>query len=291
MRAPGSGLQASGRAGTSIRDGSQRPSPKHTARSPQPAARSRFPFLLAFVFIASVPPASAQQPIQFLPRFDFHLGAEYLSDDDNRFSWDADLGGEVDVIDYGIGRVTFTTNYEVVMGSQLRRFDPNQGNYILAGSASARAAGFELAGMFYHQSRHLADRPKIGAVDWNMVGARIARDTTRGRTAWQARADARHVIQKSFVDYEWELDAEGRGRMALVPHVSLISAGGVRVIGVDGTRNRGTQTGFLAEGGVRFEGDVAAMEFFVAVERRIDPFPVEFGTVTWLKTGFRVLTR
>jgi hypothetical protein len=245
----------------------------------------------AFVFIASATPAFAQQPIQFLPRFDFYLGAEYLADDDQRFSWDADLGGEVDVVDYGIGRVTFVTNYEVVMGTQLRRFDPNQGNYILAGHASARAGRFEVAGVFYHQSRHLSDRVKIGAVDWNMLGGRVVHEMTHGRSEWLARADLRGVVQKSFVDYQWELDAEARARVALTPHVSVISAGGLRVIGVDGTRSRGNQTGFLAEGGVRFEGNVAAMEFFVAAERRIDPFPVEFGTVTWLKTGFRVLTR
>jgi hypothetical protein len=179
----------------------------------------------------------------------------------------------------------------VVMGTQLRRFDPNQGNYILAGQASARAGGFEVAGEFYHQSRHLADRPKIGAVDWNMLGVRVVRDITRGRAGWLTRVDLRRTVQKSFVDYQWELDAEGRGRMALAPRVSVITAAGVRVLGVDGTRSRGNQTGFLAEGGVRFEGAGAAMEFFVAAERRIDPFPVEFGTVTWLKTGFRVLTR
>jgi hypothetical protein len=250
--------------------------------------------LICFFFalaLASAAPASAQQPVQFLPRFDFYLGAEYLADDDQRFAWDADLGGEVDVVDYGIGRVTFVTNYEVVMGTQLRRFDPNQGNYILAGHASVRAAGFEVAGVFYHQSRHLADRPKIGAVDWNMLGARLAREIAPGRSEWLARVDVRGVVQKSFVDYQWELDAEGRGRTALAPRVSLITAAGVRVMGVDGTRNRGNQTGFLAEGGVRFEGTMAAMEFFVAAERRIDPFPLEFGTVTWLKTGFRVLTR
>ncbi len=91
-------------------------------------------------------PAAAQQPVQFLPRFDFHLAAEHLSDDDPRFAWDADFGGEVDVVDYRAGRVTFTANYEVVMGDQFRRFDPNQGNYILAGSASARAGEIEVAG-------------------------------------------------------------------------------------------------------------------------------------------------
>lgn len=291
MQAPGFGLRASG-IGVRLRAvaaGSNR-SPR-AARSLEPGTRSRIPFLLAFMFIASAAPAFAQQSIQFLPRFDFYLAGEYLSDDDARFSWDADLGGEVDVIDYGAGRVTFVTNYEVVMGTQLRRFDPNQGNYILAGQASARAAGFELAAEFYHQSRHLSDRAKTGAIDWNMLGARVVRTMTRGRTEWLTRVDLRRVVQKSFVDYRWEVDAEGRGRIGLARRVSLISAGGVRVMGVDGTRNRGNQAGFLAEGGVRFEGNVAAMEFFVAAERRIDPFPLEFGTVTWLKTGFRVLTR
>jgi hypothetical protein len=247
--------------------------------------------LMALALLASAAPASAQQPVQFLPRFDFHLAAEHLSSDDRRFAWDADFGGELDIVDYGIGRATFTANYEVLMGNQLRRFDPNQGNYILAGATSARAGGFELAGVFYHQSRHLSDRPKTAAVDWNMLGGRVARRFARGRSEVQTRADLRRTLKRSFVDYRWELDAEGRGRIELRPRVSLISAVGARVLGVDGTRDRGTQSGYSAEGGVRFEGTAGAMEFFLAAERRIDPFPVEFGTVTWLKAGFRLLSR
>ena len=246
--------------------------------------------LAVLALVASAAPVSAQQTVQFFPRFDFHLTAERLSGDDRRFAWDADFGGELDVIDYGAGRLTFTTNYEVVMGSQLRRFDPNQGNYILAGSASARVAQFEVAGMFYHQSRHLSDRPKTAAIDWNMLGVQVRRDLAVGRSEWAARADLRRVVQKSFVDYRWELDAEGRGRIPRRPGVGLISAAGVRVLGTDDTRERGTQAGFLAEAGVRFEGTAGAMEFFVAAERRIDPFPVEFGTVTWAKAGFRLLS-
>ena len=242
--------------------------------------------------IAGVTPAFAQQPVQFLPRFDFHLAAEHLGgDDDNRFAWDADFGGELDVIDYGGGRATFVANYEVVMGTQLRRFDPNQGNYVMAGLLSGRVGGLELAGMFYHQSRHLSDRPKVAAIDWNMFGARIAHHFARGRSQWTSRADLRRTIQKSFVDYQWELDAEGRGRIELRPHVSVVSTLDARIVGVDETRTRGTQTGYLAEGGVRFEGTAGAMEFFVAAERRIDPFPLEFGTATWLKAGFRLLSR
>lgn len=248
--------------------------------------------VMVLAVLAGATSASAQPTVQFVPRFDFQLGAERLgSDGDRRFAWDADLGGELDVIDYGAGRATFAASYEVVMGDQLRRFDPNQGNYIMAGLASVRVAGLELAGMFYHQSRHLSDRPKTAAIDWNMIGARIAHDFTRGRSRWAARADLRRTIRKSFVDYEWELDAEGRGRIEVRRHVSVISALRARILGVDGSRDRGTQTGFLAEGGVRFEGNAGAMELFVAGERRIDPFPLEFGTATWLKAGFRLLSR
>jgi hypothetical protein len=51
------------------------------------------------------------------------------------------------------------------------------------------------------------------------------------------------------------------------------------------------QTGFRAEGGVRIEGRGAASELFVAGERRIDPYPLEFGHATWFTAGFRLLSR
>ena len=42
---------------------------------------------------------------------------------------------------------------------------------------------------------------------------------------------------------------------------------------------------------MRIQGRNAAVELFVAAERRIDPYPLEFGTVTWLTTGFKLLSR
>jgi hypothetical protein len=60
---------------------------------------------------------------------------------------------------------------------------------------------------------------------------------------------------------------------------------------VDDSQNRGRQTGFRGEGGVRLQGDAGAIELFVAVERVIDPYPLEFGTKTWVATGFRLLSR
>jgi hypothetical protein len=247
--------------------------------------------VLALALLAGAAPAFAQQQVRFIPRYDFAVGAELLGHEDPRFIWDADFFGEMDAVDYGVGRVTFWANYEVVLGDELRIFDPNQGNYVLAASASARAAGLEIAGVFYHQSRHLADRVKRDPVDWNMVGARVTRVFRRGRADWQARADLRRTIQHSFVDYEWELEPGVSGRIGLHPRVALVTAGRVRVLGVDGSRDRGTQIGYVAEVGVRFEGEAGAAELFVGAERRIDPYPLAFGTATWAKAGFRLLSR
>ncbi len=235
------------------------------------------------------PPQSDALPsgLEFLSRFDSYISIEHLTSDDERFVWDANIGIDVDVVDYGLGRMAIVANYEVVMGSEFRPFDPNQGNYILEASASARTGAFELAGVFHHESRHLSDRPKRRSVDWNMVGGRISRDLLLGRTELHGRADVRGVIRRGFVDYRWEVDTNVAARVALRPRLAAIARGGFRVLGVNASRNRGTQHGYRAEGGLRVEGRAAALDLFVAAERRIDPFQLELSTATWLTAGFR----
>lgn len=254
--------------------------------------------LLAIAMTAVATPLMAQpaEPpstprIEFLPRVVFHMGAEHLSGEDPRFIWDADFFGEVDLLDYGAGRGTFVANYEVLLGDELREFDPNQGNYILEGSASYRLPGLEVAGVFYHQSRHLADRPKLHAIDWNMMGGRVQADRAIGRARLAVRADVRGVVKRSFVDYRWEVDTRVRSDVPIRSRFGLLFRTDVRILGVDGSRERGTQTGVRAEGGVRFEGPAGAVELFVSGERRIDPYQLEFGTVTWSTFGFRLLSR
>jgi hypothetical protein len=245
-------------------------------------------------------PACAQTPtvqgdpargVEFLPRTLFHMTAERLSGDDPRLVWDTHFGGELDVVDYGRGRFTFVGDYEAILGEELRTFDPNQGSYILAGSASARARGVEFAAVFHHQSRHLSDRAKEEPVDWNMLGGRVRRRFLVGEATLDARADLRGVVQKSFVDYSWELDAAVRTVVTVGSHTDVTASGGVRYLAVDGRHDRGNQIGYRVEGGVRFTGRAGAIELFVAAERRIDPFPLETGTAQWASAGFRLLSR
>jgi hypothetical protein len=243
---------------------------------------------------AAQTPKDAEPPaahVQLLPRTTFLLSAEHLWDESLAFVWDMNFGGALDVIDYGTGRATFLANYQVILGDEIRHFDPNQGNYILSGTASVRTPSVEVAGVFYHQSRHLADRDNRVAVAWNMAGVRLERSLTAGRTRVDGRVDVRGVVARAFVDYTWEIEGAVRSDVQIRPTVAVLFAGTIRRLGVDDSQNRGDQTGFRGETGVRFEGRRGAMEFFLAAEQRIDPSPLEFGTARWASVGFRLLSR
>src|SRR5688500_7041211 len=249
-------------------------------------------FLMTGLMTAWAASAAAQTGVSFFPRAEFRMGAEHLSGiDDERFRWDANFGGEVDLMDYTAGRLIFAANYQAILGEELQKFDPNQGNYILEGALTARLKQMEAALVFHHQSRHLGDREKQGPVDWNMRGRRARRAFLVAPTYLDAQADLRWAVQRSFVDYRWELDTRVRADGLLRPGIGVLAAGGVRYLGVDGTAARDGQTGYRAEGGFRFEGGGGAVELFVAAERRIDPYPTEFGTATWMSAGFRLLSR
>ena len=229
--------------------------------------------------------------VEFMPRYAFHLSAERLFDSDSRFVWDANFGGEVDFVDYGRGRLTFEANYQAVLGEEIRAFDPNQGNYVLSPRLSLRVKGTEAAAVFYHQSRHFSDRAKQVPVDWNMAGVRVGRTFKPQGASVETRVDLRKVVAKTSVDYNWEVAGNARSVSPLWHGTDLIVDATVRVLGVNGSRNRGTQYGYRAEGGVRFNGSAGAIELYVAGERRIDPYPLEFSTAEWIATGFRFVSR
>jgi hypothetical protein len=175
--------------------------------------------------IAGASPVAAQGAIQFFPRYDFNLSAEHLSNDDPRFVWDTNFGGEMDFVDYGIGRTTFAANYEAILGEEFRRFDPNQGNYLLDLATSARTHGYEIAALLHHTSRHLGDRFKIVPVDWNMFGVAVERDVRRGALRIRPHGDLLGVLLKSSVDYTWEANA---GADLRIP-VSASTAAGIAI--------------------------------------------------------------
>jgi hypothetical protein len=285
-------------------------SPESIARRAGRAARRRFRTLAVPVFAtlalaAGVIPAIAQQPgplpvdqpptaPAFFPRYNVQLAANSLSGGDPRFTWDAHFGGNADLVDYVKGRLSVTADYEAVLGSEFRAFDPNQGNYILETSASTWAGDTEIAGVFHHVSRHISDRPKRYAIAWNILGARVLRKVDLGGFASVAViVGGGRVVQHADVDYQWNANFDIVVRRAINRGVGVFAHGSGELFTVDpAIRGRvDTQHSGRFEGGVRFDGRGGALELFAGVEHRLDADPHDYLPVTWGIMGFRMVSK
>lgn len=267
--------------------------------SPFPARTVRRAALAAGWLFLLVAPAAAQQTPEpapatagFLTRYDFHLSMTELNIDDKRFSWDARYGGDVDVVDYVRGRTAIAIDYEAVLGDQLRAFDPNQGNYILEVSSSARVGKTELVGVFHHVSRHLSDRPKQFAIAWNTFGARALRHWDIAGTTLDVNAEAAKMVAHAYVDYNWIGQLDVRVRRPVVPKADAFVHVSGQIVGIDSSlSNRPRQSGGLIEAGLRLKGRAGAIELFAGYEKRYDADPLDFLPQHWGMAGFRIVTR
>lgn len=274
--------------------------------------RSVVPSILVswlIVLVAAGPVAAQQQPTvspapaipEFLPRYDFHMSVDRLMRSltpqqklfDQRFSWDAHFGGSFDLVDYVVGRATVTIDYQAVMGSEFRPFDPNQGNYILEASLSGRArAATEAAVIFHHVSRHISDRPKPFAVAWNMLGGRLLHQAAAGSTTVDVALEGGRVVQRSYVDYTWLGEANLQVRHQINGHAGMFARGTGRVFTVDKiVAGRGRQAGARLEAGIRLKGRGGVMEIFGGFEKRVDADPLDRLQQRWGIAGLRLLSR
>ncbi|HEY7790922.1 MAG TPA: hypothetical protein VIC33_10445 [Vicinamibacterales bacterium] len=231
----------------------------------------------------------------FFTNYTFHMDAASLSGGDDTaeaFDWDANFGGDLDLIDYGAGRLNFLANYQVVLGNQLRVFDPNQGNYTLEFSSSLRVGRTEFAGVFHHISRHLSDRPKAFAIAWNEAALRVSRPLDAGRWHATLQADLGRMTERAFVDYVWQAEGDATARYDINAHVAAVFAGSVTTIGTDAAvAGRGRLTGGRGEAGVLLSGTRGALELFAAVDRRIDADPIDRQIRTFGLLGFKLLSK
>ena len=266
-------------------------------------------FAISFSLVfATVAAAQSTQPIvapapaspEFLTRYDFHLSIARLitstptpSVPDERFAWDSHYGGSFDFADLVVARLGVALDYQAVMGSEYRPFDPNQANYTLEGFISARVApDTEVAGIFHHVSRHLSDRPKPFAVAYNEVGARVMRRQNFGSTTLDIDVEGGRAVQHSYVDYTWLGELQLLVRHPMTERVGIFAHGSGQVFAVDElVTRRGAQTGVLLEAGVRVNGRAGALEIFAGYENRVDADPLDRQSQRWGLVGFRVLSK
>jgi hypothetical protein len=228
----------------------------------------------------------------FLTGFNFLIGIEALSPRDGWFHWDADFAGDIDVMHWEGVRVNLFAEYEAVLGRQFQHFDPIFSNYtidVLGGLQYGTSS--EIAVLLRHVSRHLGDRPKGFVITWNQLGGQFTREWS-GRSRLQARLRALAVFNRYFVDHRGEVGGDALWRRPLSPKVALVASGGLRrVFFEEAIFGRAAETGGRAEGGVRLEGRGAAVEFYAAIDRRVDPNPLRPGAETWGVAGFRLVNR
>jgi hypothetical protein len=242
--------------------------------------------------------ALAQEPLggnaptaaQFMSRFDFHMSAAGLSDPDRRFSWDTHWGGDFDFVDYGRGRLMFLADYQVILGDELRMFDPNQGNYTLAVSGSVRVRGTEFAGVLHHVSRHLSDRPNRAAIAFNALELRLLRRLDFGKQSLAIRLEGGPVIARAFVDYLGMAVFDSTLRRQVSPHTALYGRAYTDYYAVDrDIADRPNQAGARFEAGVRLTGRGGALDLFGGYERVVDAYPLDRQSREWAFAGFRLV--
>lgn len=226
----------------------------------------------------------------FLAAYRFHLNAARLVTNHVAFDWATEFGGDVDLVDFGWGRVNGLVNFETILGHERGAFDPTQGNYTLAVRLDWRARGTNLGAVFHHVSRHLSDRAKAFPIDWNMVGLVARRQFQRGAVRLDTRSHLLAVTKRSFVDYRTEFGLGVMATQPVRPRATVFTGGEVVVRRVArSVFGRGALVGARFESGLRLAGTRAGLDLFVAVERRIDADPVALGTPSWALFGFRIV--
>lgn len=234
----------------------------------------------------------------FMPRYDFTMSAAALANADQRFTWDTHWAGDLDLVDYVHGRATFVLDYQAILGSEFRPFDPYQSNYLLEAIGTARLpAGFEVGLILNHVSRHLGDRYKRVAVAENSLGVRVWKNLAWGgagvgQTTLNIQGDMRKVIARAYDDYTWISNLDMTLRRSVRPRASLFGRAVANGILVDPTiANRNRQYGGRAEAGITLNGDRGAVEFFGGIERMIDADPLDRLPRKWAFFGFRLRGR
>jgi hypothetical protein len=237
-------------------------------------------------------PTSATSSSEFLSRAQFHLSADALNVDDTRFTWDTHFGGDVDLVDYVVGRINGIADYEAILGNEFRLFDPNQGNYTLEVSASGRVQKTEIAGVFHHESRHLSDRFKRFPIAWNVLGFRVLRRFEIPNATLDVQGGAGTVTEHAYVDYGWTADLDIVIRHPVSARASVFAHASGEMYGIDPSVSaRGRQQEGRIEGGVQIRGGAAAVELVGGFERRLDADPINFQAQRWVFAGFRILSR
>ena len=243
------------------------------------------PAVATLVLIAA-PAARAE----LLPEVSVSLRAARYVPARTDFHWEGWIGAGASLVRVRDTTAYFTSDVETIIGNTVRAFDATQANYHLEAGIRQRAGRGTATLFFHHVSRHYVDRPKGPAVDWNLLGVRLAWPVRPGSRPLRATVSLGHTTLASLVGYRWEAIAEVDAEPARVGSAALFARASVRLVTVEENPvlDRGTFADARAEGGTRWSRDGRTLDVFAAVERRNDVLLEVPGAHDRALFGFRI---
>jgi hypothetical protein len=239
----------------------------------------------------TLPAAAQSEPAKFLPFMGVQLEAARYAPANEDFAWVGWIGARVDLMEKGKWSAYFNPNVETILGHRVRSFEAVQANYSLELGIRRDVRRGRLSGFFHHVSRHVQDRLKVQAVDWNFLGVQY---DSPWPSAWNRRggfqASLGVATLSSGVEYNWEARASGDIDLAGKGAGALFVLGDVRHVGAAPTSGfpRSGLTDLRAEAGFRRWLDSSQFALFVAYEHRSDALVSTALVVDRALFGFRI---
>lgn len=251
---------------------------------PPPRVAARLAVVAALLVL---PAAAEAADVELVPDARIDMKAARYAPGDPDLHWTGWVGAGL-----GLLRVSGVTGYfagdiETTLGGERRAFDATQANYHLEVGFRRELGPTEVGMVFHHVSRHLSDRPKEQAVDWNVLGLRATR---RFADRLDVSVGLGRAIQESLVGYRWEAtghadaDLLRRGRGSLYARLDLRA---VRAESSEAFPREGFLD-VLAEAGARTGSGPRRLDVFVAFELRHDVRVLEGGSRDRALLGFRL---
>jgi hypothetical protein len=235
--------------------------------------------------------APAIAGVELLPDVSVHLEAARYAPVETDMHWMGWIGAGAGLIGVGATRAYFTADVETIIGNTRRAFDASQANYHLeVGMHRRLGARHEAAVFFHHVSRHLVDRPKEQAVDWNVLGVRWAGHRP-GRVPLAFVFGLGHTTLASLVGYRWEATGQLDAAFPVGEKSEAYLTGRARYVTVQRSEAfpRGNFLDRSAEAGLRWRRGSRTLETYAAWERRNDVLVVAPGARSRGLFGFRIL--
>jgi hypothetical protein len=242
----------------------------------------------AALLVLAAAPATAETLL--FPDVSVRLLAAHYAPVDTDFRWVGWIGAGAGLVEVSGVTAYFTADVETIIGNARRTFDANQANYHLEVGLRRRfGEHHEAAIVFSHVSRHVVDRVKVEAVDWNVLGGRVT-GRRPGRVPLTYTVGLGHTTLASLVRYRWEATSHLDAAVASGEKAEAYVAGDARFVTVERSDAfpRGNFLDRSGEAGLRWRRGGRSLETFAAWQHRNDVFILRPGTWSRALFGFRI---